>query len=315
MRQLLASAAIASTVAFATPAAAEMPAVAGTNVGIEGFGMMFDNEKFDEATYGLGASLALPLGEQFGVQFDAIGNDLDGEFVWGAAGRAFWRSPTVGRFGVAVSHVDVGDLFDMQQYAIEGEWFANWLTLSGLALYQDEEILDGGWLFGLGARAYVTDNLVIQGGALSQTYDDIDDLSFNLGAQAQLFNGFSLYGDARFADEAEELYTVGIKLNLGGRAKTLKEQHRMEEVENFLLGTLTGTGLAGAGNVIAAAAFRQEIAPGCAIIGGLLQTIVNSTDPSLQPLADAGYTLDDVAVCQVNDQLTVPLGLDLDALL
>lgn len=316
MRQVLASAAFAAAVAFATPAAAEMPAVAGTNVDLEGFGLIVN----EETLYGGAGSLALPITEQIGAQIDVLGGDFDEEFTWGVAGRLFWRSPTAGRIGLTVAHIEFGDLFSMQQYAVEGEYFFDAVTLQASGIYQDDEITEGGGLLNLGIRIYPGDNFVINLAAGGQKFDDLDDIQGVVGLEAQLFNGFSLFADASLGSESDETYMVGLKMNLGGRAKSLKDQHRMEQVENFLVGGSGGVGggIRGAGLTIKAATERKVFLENCAILGSLLNQINEATPAELDPLTDelegAGYTLDDAAVCAVNGGLTAPIGLDLETL-
>ncbi len=307
MREVLASAAFATALAFATPAAAEMPAVAGTNADLEGFGIIVE----DETLYGGAGSLALPITEQIGAQIDVLGGDFDEEFTWGVAGRVFWRSPTAGRIGLTVAHIEFGDLFDMQQYAVEGEYFFDAVTLQASGIYQDDEITEGGGLLTLGARIYPTDNFVINLQAGGQIYEDLDDVQGAVGVEAQLFNGFSLYADAAVGSESDETYMIGLKMNLGGRAESLKDQHRMEQVENFLIGGSGGVGggIRGAGLTIKAAVMQEEVAARCAIIAGLLQQFVDSGLP-VPELVDVGAALDDAAVCALDEAL---LGSALDA--
>lgn len=54
---------------------------------------------------GLGmASLAVPLGHDFGAQFDAGVGRSDYHSMWGTDGQVFWRDPSIALFGAGYVH-------------------------------------------------------------------------------------------------------------------------------------------------------------------------------------------------------------------
>ena len=113
------------------PVAGFGPAVDGVNAKIAGLG----GSSANKALYGTQASLALPLGHQFGVQFDAIAASFDSRFFGAGAGHLFWRDPSRALFGVYAGfsrwNSPVGDV-DIGQAGLEGELYMGRFTLQGV---------------------------------------------------------------------------------------------------------------------------------------------------------------------------------------
>ncbi len=121
----------ADLVAKAPAASTGGPAVDGVNAKIAGLGGSFANKSL----YGAQGSLALPLGRQFGVQFDGVAASFDNRFFGAGAAHLFWRDPTRALFGIyggaarwdsRVGGVNVGQL------GVEGELYMGRWTLQGV---------------------------------------------------------------------------------------------------------------------------------------------------------------------------------------
>ncbi|MFZ3358437.1 MAG: tail fiber domain-containing protein [Xanthobacteraceae bacterium] len=129
----LASSMVAVTAAFAGAAPpAELPAVDGING-------TFSVQGGSDDTKGLFAgtgSLAVPLGGQYGAEFDGVAGGFDNRFLGGGAAHLFWRDPHRGLLGAygdsihwqtPIGGVNVGDVGG------EGEAYLGQWTLRGVA--------------------------------------------------------------------------------------------------------------------------------------------------------------------------------------
>jgi len=121
----------APTIAFATDDPPSTRAVDGVNGKIEGFGGGYATK----GLYGTLGSLSLPLGDQFGVQFDGAAGSFASRFIGMGGAHLFWRNPQQGLVGV------YGDYTHWDQYGgvhyshigPEGEAYLGRWTLHGVA--------------------------------------------------------------------------------------------------------------------------------------------------------------------------------------
>jgi hypothetical protein len=107
------------------------PAVDGINGKIDGFGGSIANH----AIYGSKGSVSIPLGGQWGTQFDGVVGDFDHRFFGSIAGHLFWRNPAQALLGVYVNHTywDQFGGVHVTQVAGEGEYYWQRWTLQGIA--------------------------------------------------------------------------------------------------------------------------------------------------------------------------------------
>ena len=115
----------------APPIGYSVPAVDGINGKIEPLG----GSLADRAIYGSKGSFSIPLGGQYGAQFDGALGGFDSRFFGSVAGHLFWRDPTRALLGVYVNHThwDVSGGVGVTQVAAEGEYYWNRWTLQGVA--------------------------------------------------------------------------------------------------------------------------------------------------------------------------------------
>ena len=75
---------------------AELPAVDGVNTTVSALGGGNDSKGLFAGT----GSLAVPLGGQYGAEFDGVAGDFDSRFIGGGAAHLFWRNPRQGLLGL-----------------------------------------------------------------------------------------------------------------------------------------------------------------------------------------------------------------------
>jgi hypothetical protein len=116
------------------PAAATvpiLPAVDGLNWKVEGLG----GTLADRVVGGAQGSLSVPLGGQWGLQWDGTVGSFDGRFFGSGGAHWFWRDPSRGLIGLYASHThwqEFGGLH-VTQVAGEGEAYFGRFTLQGVA--------------------------------------------------------------------------------------------------------------------------------------------------------------------------------------
>lgn len=135
-----------------------LPAVSQFNAKIAAFGGNVDNV----SAWGLAGAISVPLGQRFGLQVDTLAGAGGGANFWGAGGHLFWRDPSKGLLGAYGSWVDWSPLgATVSKVGIEGELYANRLSLEGVLAYQ------GGSFNGIAGSAtaafYPADNLRLAG--------------------------------------------------------------------------------------------------------------------------------------------------------
>jgi hypothetical protein len=106
------------------------PAVDGPNAKFNALGGSYINRSL----YGAGGSLSIPLGGQFGFQFDGIGGAYDGRGMGAIGGHFFWRDPAKGLLGIYAAHTrwEVFGGVHVNQVAAEGEAYMGPFTIRGV---------------------------------------------------------------------------------------------------------------------------------------------------------------------------------------
>lgn len=207
-----------------------------------------------EDTYGLGASISLPIGERYGFQFDSLyANALDND-VYGLGGHLFTRRPDVGLLGLAFAMADSSDYSD-GLIGVEGERYFDKVTLGGFVGYNNfdthiipafnpgianEKDYVAGRLF---AAIYPTDDLMIR-----LEYQHRFDLNFfiaNIEYQTPI-RGLSLFADGGLGENDYSHLIGGVRIYFGGD-KSLKDRHRKDDPSNILTDFIN-TGLTGGSN-------------------------------------------------------------------
>jgi hypothetical protein len=107
------------------------PAVDAVNSKFDGFGGRLANRSI----YGSRGAFTVPLGGQFGAQFDGAAGSFDHRFFGSGAGHLFWRDPARGLLGVYANHTHWSYFGGLHVTQVGGEteiYLGRW-TLQGVA--------------------------------------------------------------------------------------------------------------------------------------------------------------------------------------
>jgi hypothetical protein len=216
-RRLMASAAIAPFLAIVSGSAwaQQSPAVAYPNFTIGGEGGAALGTGYGQVD----GTFALPLGTDFGAQFDGSLGSESGAFDGQASAQAFWRNPSTALVGVygQYGHLDDGFELNSARLGAEAELYLSRFTLSGIAgvnfdnhdrafaqarasFYLD----DSTKLF----AGYVRDDTGAQAAAVNAAAVGFEHLFAS--------SGVSIFGEARVGDRDYRAAWAGIKFYLGG---------------------------------------------------------------------------------------------------
>ena len=216
---------------------ADPAAVSGLNLEVGGNATFLE----DTEVYGGNASVAFPLAEQFGLQADGYVGDLEEEVVWGIGGQIFWRSASQGSLGLNVAHLELGDFVSLQNYSLDAEMYADALTFSGGVGYIDNDLADGSGVGTLGLKLYLTDSFTIAATGSGLFGGDVEGGVFTADAELGFYDfrpGLSIFGAATTETDAEEFtLSAGLKMQLGGKAQTLKQRDRQDRRDNQFTGS------------------------------------------------------------------------------
>jgi hypothetical protein len=164
-----------------------------------------------------------------GVQLDASYVNAEDIDTIAGTGHLFTRNDQFAIGGFAgVADVEDATAFTL---GVEGQsYVSNALTLAGALGYVNGEDESDGWGVLGEARLFPTDNLRLSAGIGYSEADDIDDVSYGLGAEYQLAAApLSVFGswtrtDVSDFDVKADTLLAGVRYNFG--AVTLKDRDR-----------------------------------------------------------------------------------------
>ena len=229
------------------PSYGALPAVSGLNGKLSAFGGSQDDGVYAAtgALYGVAGSLTMPIGHDFGLQFDGMVGSGKGAAFYGVGGHLFWRDPAKGLFGFYGSYVNwetsgdqsLGTLggANVGKAGVEGQAYLGRFSLEGAAAYQF------GSYTGFSGKAvlgyYPTDDLRLDGGV---RYLEGPGAIGTVGVEWQPHKagGFTLFGTGSFGANSYTQVLGGARFYFGGGAKSLIQRQREDDPENPLPGDL-----------------------------------------------------------------------------
>jgi catechol 2,3-dioxygenase-like lactoylglutathione lyase family enzyme len=211
-----------------------LPAVSAPNGKFEIYGG-FANP--GNAAFRAGASVSLPVGSTFGLQFDGAVQASGAGMQFGGVAHAFTRDPDSYLFGLAGGVVR-GPTGTLGVIGVEGELYLDQVSIeawAGVAGINYDVLPDVAGIFVLAdASYYATDDLRLTAGFSHLLGNN----GLHLGAEYQLRDWnlpISVTADARFTQNGYSVM-AGIKGYFGGDPdKSLKDRHRQDDPPNRAL--------------------------------------------------------------------------------
>ena len=208
------------------------PAVSGPNgkISIEG-GSISDNGAF----LGLG-SYTIPLGTNYGMQFDGALGSISSHFLGGGGVHLFTRDPSKYLLGVYGSYHTWNDI-NIWRTAGEAELYRDRFSLSGLAGVEgiNGTAADNSHFFGLFDFAYYPmDDLKLSAG-----FDYVNETGMGTaGVEYLMHHGttpISLFAKGRFGASDYQSITAGVRVHFGADPNaTLIARNRTADPDNYV---------------------------------------------------------------------------------
>lgn len=203
-------------------------------------------------------SISAPLGQSFGVQFDAglgrISNSGGSANAAGIGSHLFWRNPDSGLIGAYGHYVRLsggGASLSTVRLGAEAEAYIDQISLEGFVGADITRFSAGGHKstasLDFTAAYYFTDNFRAQAG-ISHSFDKT---LGKLGMEAMLplaANNVALYADGAFGSHITKIST-GVRIYFGESGKSLKARHREDDPKARLFDLYAISGLAPAAGV------------------------------------------------------------------
>ncbi|MCF7975405.1 MAG: hypothetical protein K9N55_16430 [Phycisphaerae bacterium] len=205
-------------------------AVSALNAKLEG---LYGNIDGGAAKGGAG-SVSLPIGTDFGIQFDGLFGEINPDDVHGAGLHAFWRDSSVGLIGLTAGHAELGKN-ETNRFGLEGEYYLEKITFTGNVGHQGGDI-DASPYAGVGGQYYLTDNTMVSG--LISTSNDLERYALGFETQTSV-RGLSLFASLATGENHYEGAFLGLRFYFSGDNKSLIRRHREDDPVNSLWGTVT----------------------------------------------------------------------------
>ncbi len=222
-----------------TPPPGALPAVSGLNFKLEGAGGTFNGSG---AGYGAGA-IAVPLGQRFGLQLDAIAGARGDDIFLGGAAHLFWRDPSIGLLGLygSISHIDGTPQYstntkpgaNVVKAGVTGELYLGQFSLEGLFGWETGDIKSR-FFDKADIAFYPTDDWRV---SVGHRYDN----GRNVGAAGTEFqlpldmgSGMSLFAEGRYGQGNYKAAFGGVKFYFGAGDKSLIRRHREDDPQIYL---------------------------------------------------------------------------------
>jgi hypothetical protein len=222
-----------------TPPPGPLPAVSGLNFKLEGAGGVFNGTG---AGYGAGA-LAVPLGQRFGLQFDAIAGVAGSNTFLGAGAHLFWRDPSIGLLGgyASASHTDGRPAYATNNKAgatvlkggVTGELYLGQFSLEALVGIEGGDIKTG-FFDKADVAFYPTDDWRVSVGHRYDNRRNAAAFGTEFQVPLDIGTGMSLFAEARYGEDNYKAAFGGVKFYFGSGEKSLIRRHREDDPQIYL---------------------------------------------------------------------------------
>lgn len=226
----VALAALSTSGAFAAdlgdpPLPGSLPAVSGINGKLSGFGGFAD----DDARGGSAGSITVPIGHDFGAQFDGSLGSFNNDFAGTAMGHLFTRDPSSYLFGGGVMYQGIGSN-DIFRIGPEVELYLDQFSFEAFGGYEDADNGGDDFFFVGDVAFYPDDNLRISAGYSRAL--GIDAAQFGLEWMPNLDFGLplSVFAQAQVGEGNFESFWAGIRFYFSDDpGKSLIRRHREDD--------------------------------------------------------------------------------------
>lgn len=203
---------------------AEGPAVSGTNSEFTGSYV----DQYGKSGAMGGFSVATPLNDKTGFQFDAVVGHGDGS-MGAVAGQIFMRNPDKYLVGVLASYAGQdGD--DVSRLGGKGEIYFEHFTLAAQIGAQFSDEFDDGVYGKFDVGWYATNNLLFSIGADVTEDSEVGVLSVDYRPGFEGYDGLSFYAEMT-AGDGDESFRLGFRSQLYGSG-TIKDRDRLDMAGN-----------------------------------------------------------------------------------
>ena len=208
-------------------------AVSDVNLKISGFGGQLNPGDGVRGLGGIAASLTLPAGHSFGLQFDGAFAKVGGDDFYDAGAHLFWRDPGAGLFGVygGYAHLNALGGLSTRRIGVEAERYSGKLTFEGAVGYETGDAANG--VYGHAKLDYYwTPNLMTSSGF---TYEGAGYYSSKAEYQIRSDDAASVSLFANSDWHAIDNYMLlgGLKIAFG-KNMSLIDRHRKQDPANYL---------------------------------------------------------------------------------
>lgn len=221
----LLSALILSTVSF--PAIAG-DAVSATNFKLQAVGGNIDS-KDSKAVLG---SFTTPLGQNYGLQLDALVGDVDSDSSHGYGFHGFWRDSDKGLLGLTGSQVESSGN-KLKRLGFEGEYYFPNFTLAGEIGKQQGDVPSAEY-GNLDLTWYPNNHVALSIGG--NKADSVNRQHVGVEYQTTM-KGLSLFADVAQGNGDYDHFMLGLTYYFG-QQKSLKQRHRQDDPRNMLLNAI-----------------------------------------------------------------------------
>lgn len=212
-------------------------AVSAPNLKVSGYGGAEDGQ----ARANVAAQGSIPVGDNFGVQLDALYGYGDGNQNGGVGGHFFYRDPKQFLAGVTVMTAKQ-DETEFNRFGVESEIYLEQFTLATAGGYQDgDNRLGKSAFYTVEGAYYANDNLKY---VLGATGFDGNNTGFGRAEWQPTNEPYTVFAFGGTGNTGNAFLLAGASYTFGAPATTLKKRDRTGDPENIVKTAATFVGSA-----------------------------------------------------------------------